>query len=188
MGKISTNDNKTYLLQKGSIYATPATVGVYTNLNDLKKALLMLAEPVRNRLQHIPAYFPCDDEVWGGEDYLSCDKNCTECVYYNSPAKHEKDVEEAIHNLHYPDENIYVTVMSVNEQPVATCFNDGYDDETIIQPVSSVTYHLFPVEAVTLGFIPANDIHYVSELYGKEIFNLFSGPLSDLEKKMEKTK
>ena len=169
--------NTIYLLQKGFQYETPMVIGLYTDLALLREAIVKVAAPIRRELQRVPAYIPCDDMIWGGEDHLNCDKDCSSCIYFVSPEKYEKKLDDSVKTLHFPYENVTVTVMPADEQPREIVENDGWEDYTEIQPVPNCTYYLFPVKEDTLL---VGKVHYVRELFGEEIFDLFTGPLSDL--------
>ena len=182
------NANTIYLLRRGNEYDEPWILGVFTDLTALRDAIIMTAKPMRQHLQYVPHYFSCEEELYEEKENIECDKNCAECKNFISREQYENEIECAIERLHFPYENVYVTAYTPNVMPLETVIDDGYEPESFIDPVKSVTYRLFPVKDVPL-VDGCREIHYVRELFdGEEIFNLFEGPLSDLERARKEKK
>ena len=181
-------NNTIYILGNGNEYDVPYTLGVFTDLAALKDAIIMAAKPIRHSLQYIPHYFSCEEEIYEAKEDIECDKNCAECKSFISREKYEQEIEDAIEGLHFPHDNIFVTVYTINAMPSEMVIDDGYEPVSFIIPAESVTYRLFPVKDVPI-IDGRREIHYVRELFdGEEIFNLFEGPLSDLERERKEKK
>ena len=168
--------------------------GIYNDKNILRDAIIKVATPIRDSLQFVPQYNEClvkanlnwdvttaaclqnvpfSECLIGAENTTECHLNEIEkmkCIYYESLNEYYAYLEEALENLHNPQDNIYVIETSMNALPLKF----KYFDDCFI---NGKKYQLFP------------PFHYpsISELYdGEEVFNLFEGQFSNMEPEIRK--
>ena len=173
------NEQLIYVLESTVDYEGSTVLGVFTDLAVMKEAIIMEAERIRDKLQYVPAYHPCEASILDDAEYAAtCDKQCEGCDYYVAPERYERELEMRLRWLHSPIENICVSVMRLNTLPEKTVEDDW--EWVSVDPVIYETYRLFHQEPLDSCLQPK--YHYISELYGEEIFDLFAGSLSDLER------
>ncbi len=191
------NTPTVYILLCGYVHQEPKLYGIYDNLDSLREAVVEIATPIREEMQRVLPYRECllkANRDWGvtgvelermatypeclseKENLCGCHLNAEKrekCHHYKSRSQYEEELEEALENLQYPAQNVYVVKTSLNNLPERGAFFDTFKNHHI----NGRWYQLFSPYTY-----PS-----VSELYnGEEIFNLYEGPLSDMEPEIRK--
>lgn len=157
-----------YLLKTEFPYGEDSkTVGLFTDLEPLKEAILCAADSLWGD-EYVSPYDSCKSRWFMEED--DCDHQCEGCSEYQTQEEYLEELRREREQRLYPQENVYVEAWEANA--AGTFDEDGYliDVEKVC-----TSYKLRPSS-------PEDNGRFIRELYGEEIYHyVLPKALEDLD-------